>query len=254
MSAIIYKIISFYEMRAKALAVLVANTQKVLKETERKGKTDDQAEKIENFVKDINMRVNNMLTKFYWLKERKNRKQEQMTNAQTRALVDFVAFVKTLAKQVCSLLTCFEKSQTFEEKIDKEMKELETHIRQRLKEFDEVLSGTSDTLTNRLSKYAGNIVSGIREQLKALALAWLRRMWIRENMRTTQTFDSKINLDVSSSLTRPSAHSIKEDSPTGSIDPQDSELEALFDGPNMININEANSNSEKSERQVHLRV
>ena len=241
-------------MRAKALSVFVANTQKALKESERKGKADNQAKKIENFVKEITMEVNNMLTKFYWLKERKNRKREQMTNEQTRALADFVAFVKTLAKQVCPLLIRFEKSQTFEEKIDKEMKELEAHVRQRLKEFDETLSETPDTLTNRLNKYAGNIAAGIRGRLKALALAWYRRMWIRENMRTTQTFDSKINLDVNNSLTKPLTQSIKEDSSTGYIDPQDSELEALFDGPNMININEANSNSKKSERQAHLRV
>lgn len=241
-------------MRAKALTVLVANTQKILKEAERKRKADDQAEEIENFVKDITMRVNNMLTKFYWLKERKNRKQEQMTNAQTRALADFAAFAKTLAKQVCSLLTRFEKSQTFEEKIDIEMKELETHVRQKLKEFDEALSETPDILINRLSKYAGNIAAGIRGRLKALALVWQKRKWTRENIGTTPTVDNKINLDVSSSLTRPLAHDTEEGSLKEFIDSRDSKLEALFDGPNMIGINEANSNSNKSERQIHLKV
>lgn len=254
MRGVIDNIISFYEMRAKALAVLVANTQKVLKETERKEKTEEQAKKIENFVKDITMRINNMLTKFYFLKERKNRKQEQMTNAQTRALVDFVNFVKTLTKNVQSLLRRFQNSQTFEEKLDKEMKEIESHVRRRLKEFDEVLQETPDTLTNRLNKYAGDIAAGIRGRLKALAWAWYRRMWIREDMRTTQTFDSKINLDVNSSLTKPLAHSIKDDSLREFVDPCDSELEALFDGSNMININKANNNREKSERQIHLKV
>ena len=241
-------------MRAKALTVFVANTQKILKEAERKEKTEGQAKKIENFVKDITMKVNNVLTKFYWLKERKDRKQEPMTNVQTRALVDFVNFVKTLTKNVQSLLRRFQKSRTFEEKIDKEMKELETHVRQKLKEFDEVLSGTPDTLINRLNKYAGDIAAGIRERLKALTWAWYKRMWIRENMRTTQTFDGKINLDVSSNLTKPLAHSIKGNSLRESIDLRDSELEALSDGPSMIDINEANSNSEKSERQIQLKV
>jgi vacuolar-type H+-ATPase subunit I/STV1 len=245
---------SFYEMRAKTLSVFVANTQKVLKEAERKEKAEGQAERIENFVKDITMRVNNMLTKFHWLKERKNRKQEPMTNAQTKALVDFANFVKTLAQNVQSLLKRFQKSQTFEEKLDKEMKELETHVRQKLKEFDEAMSETPDTLINRLNKYAGNIAAGIRGRLKALAWVWYRRMWIRENMRTTQTFDSKINLDISSSLTKPLADSIKEDSLRESIDPRDSELEAFFDRPSMIDINEANSNSEKSECQIQLKV
>lgn len=249
MRAIIYKIMCFYEMRAKALTVLVANTQKVLKEGERKRKADDQAEKIENFVKDITMEVNNMLTRFYFRKERK-----QMTDAQTKALVDFVNFVKTLTRNVQSLLRRFQKSRTFEEKIDREMKELETHVRQRLKEFDEVLSETSDTLTNRLNKYAGDIAAGIRGRLKALAWAWYRRMWIRENMRTAQTFDNKINLDVSSSLTRPLAHDTEEGSLKEFIDSGDSELETLFDEPSMIGINEVNSNSEKTEGKIHLKV
>lgn len=241
-------------MRAKALSVLIANTQKVLKEAERKGKADDGAERIESFVKNLTVEVNNMLTKFYWLKERKNRKQEPMTNAQTKALVDFVNFVKNLTKNVRSLLRRFQKNQIFEAKIDKEIKEIETHVRRRLKEFDEVLRETPNTLTNRLNKYAGDIAAGIRGRLKAMVWAWYRRMWIRENMRTTQTFDSKINLDVSSILTKPLPHSIKEDSLRESIGPHDSELEALFDGPSVIGMNETNSNSKKTERQVHLRV
>ncbi len=249
MRAIICNIITFYEMRAKALSVFVANTQKILKESERKGKADDQAEKIENFVKDLTMEVNNMLTRFYFQKE-----HEQMTDDQRKALVDFVNFVETLTKSVQSLLRRYQKSQTFEEKLDKEIKELKDHVKQKLKEFDEALSETSDTLTNRLSKYVGNIVAGIKERFKALALLWSRRKWAGGSIDSTQTIDNKINLDVSSSLTKPLAHSIKEDSLRKSIDPQDRQLEALLNGPNMIGINEANSDNEKSERQIQLKV
>lgn len=249
MRAIICNIITFYEMRAKALSVFVANTQKILKESERKGKADEQAEKIENFVKNLSIEVNNMLTRFYFQKE-----HEQMTDDQRKALVDFVNFVETLTKSVQSLLRRYQKTQTFEEKLDKEMKELETQVKQRLKEFDEALSETSDTLTNRLSKHVCDIAAGIRGRLKALALVCQRRKWTRENTGTTLTVDNKINLDVSSSLTKPLAHSIKEDSLRDSIDPQDRQLEALLNGPNMIGINEANSDNEKSERQIHLKV
>jgi len=236
-------------MRAKALSVFVANTQKILKESERKGKADDQAEKMENFVKNLTMEVNNMLARFYFQKE-----HEQMTDDQRKALVDFVNFVKTLIKSVQSLLRRYQKSQTFEEKLDKEIKELEDHVKQKLKEFDEALSETSDTLTNHLSKYVCDIAAGIRGRLKALALVCQRRKLTRENTGTTLTVDNKINLDVSSSLTKPLAHNIKEDSLTGPIDSRDSKLETLFDGPNMININEANSDSEKSERQIRFKV
>jgi len=258
MRGIVDKIMTFHEIRAKALSVLVANTEKALEEfaPDREKTADEQTAKLDIFVKDLTRDVNNMLTRFWFQKERKLRHHEQMTDDEVKNLADFVNFTKTLTKDVRSLLTRFQKvrSQMFEEKIDKEMQELEIHVRRRLKEFDEALSETPDTLTNRLSKYAGNIAAGIRGRLKTMALAWYRRMWIRENMRTTRTFDSKINLDVSSGLTKPLTHSIKQDSITESIDPQDSRLEALFDGPNMININEANSNSEKSKRQIHLKV
>ena len=161
MRAIICNIITFYEMRAKALSVFVANTQKILKESERKGKADDQAEKIENFIKNLTMEVNNMLTRFYFQKE-----HEQMTDDQRKALVDFVNFVETLTKSVQSLLRRYQKSQTFEEKIDKEMKELEAHFKQRLKEFDEALNGRDDTLTSRLNKCVGDVLSRARKPFR----------------------------------------------------------------------------------------
>lgn len=148
-------------MRAKALSILVANSEKALNELDRKRKAHQQAEKLENFVKDVAIDLDNMLTRFYFQKERR-----QMTDAQTKTLEDFVNFTKTLTKKVRSLLTPFQKSQTFEERLDRETKEIEIQVKQRLKEFDEVLSETSDTLKGRLIRYASNIVSGLARSFK----------------------------------------------------------------------------------------
>lgn len=147
-------------MRAKALSILVANSEKALEESgidrERKAKANERATKLENFVRGLIRDVNNMLTRFWFQKERK-----QMTEVQTKYLADFVNFTKTLVKDVRSLLTRFQsvRGQTFEEKLDREIEEIETQAKKRLKEFDETLNGRSHTLKKRLSKYVGNVLS-----------------------------------------------------------------------------------------------
>jgi exonuclease VII large subunit len=139
-------------MQAKALGVLVANTQKALEQSEKERKANEQIQRLENFVKDLTMDLNNMLTKFYWLKERKQRRQEEMTPEQVNGMVNFAHFVKSLTEKVHSVLGYFQKSPTFAEKIDRDMKELEAHIKAELKKFNEVLEETPDTLAIRLSK------------------------------------------------------------------------------------------------------
>jgi hypothetical protein len=116
---------------------------------------------VENIVKDLN----NMLMRFYFLKERKNRTQEQMTDSQVKAVTEFAIFVKTLTEKVCSLLYRLQENQTFEEKIDEEIKQLETYVKKRIKEYDEVLEdaliGKGRMLIKRLAKRVGNVISGV---------------------------------------------------------------------------------------------
>ena len=157
MRGIINNIINFYQMQAKALGVLVANTAKALEQSEKERKANEQMQRLENFVKDLAMNLNNMLTKFHFLKERKTRKQERLTEAQTKAAAEFAIFVKSLTKNVSSLLNRSQQGQTFEEKSDKEMRELEANVGWRLKEFDKALDETNETLTTRLVKFARNI-------------------------------------------------------------------------------------------------
>jgi len=141
MKGLIDKVITCYEMRANAMGILVANTQEALEQLAPEGEkiANKQAERLDNFVKNLTTDLNNMLTRFYFHKELK-----RMTNPQTRALADFANFTKTLAKDVRLLLSRLQKahSQTFEKKFDKEVKQMETYIKARLKGFDKALEKT----------------------------------------------------------------------------------------------------------------
>jgi hypothetical protein len=158
MEGLIDKVITCYEMRANAMSVLMANTEKALEQLAPEGEmiAKRQAAKLDNFVKNLTTDLNNMLKRFYFHKEHK-----RMTNPQTRALADFANFTKTLAKDVRSLLYHFEKSsgQTFEKKFDKEVKQMDAYVKGRLKRFDkaleETLIGTHNTCKERLRQYVG---------------------------------------------------------------------------------------------------
>ncbi|MBU1260436.1 hypothetical protein KKH65_02625 [bacterium] len=165
MQGIIDNIINSYDTQAEALGVLVANTQKAIDQSGKEGNADEQVQKVENFVRNLVMNLNNMLTKFYFLKDRKSRKQEQMTDRQVKATTEFVIFVRTLSENVRSLLRRFRESQTFEEKIDEEIGELETCVGQKLKEFDKALDETDGTLTIHPIKVTRNIAGSFVKQL-----------------------------------------------------------------------------------------
>jgi hypothetical protein len=154
MRGIINNIINFYQMQAEALNVLVTNAQKALEQSEKERKANEQMQRLENFMKGLTMDLNNMLTKFYWLKERKKRRGKEITSDQVNAIVDFAHWVKSLTKKVQPILEYFRKSPTFAEKVDKDIKDLEAHIKAKLKKFNEILDETPDTLAIRSSKYA----------------------------------------------------------------------------------------------------
>jgi len=152
-------------MQAEVLDVLLANTQKAIDQSGKEGNADEQAQKVENFVRNLIMNLNNMLAKFYFLKDRKNRRQEQMTDRQVKAATEFPIFVKTVTENARSLLRRFQENQTFEEKVDEEIKGLETCVGQKLKEFDEALDETNGTLTIYPIKLARNIAGSFADKL-----------------------------------------------------------------------------------------
>jgi hypothetical protein len=226
MNGIINNLTSFYQMQAKVLGVLVANTQKALEQSEKERKANEQIQRVEKFVKDLN----NMLTKFYWFKERRKRQHKEMTEGQVNALVDFAHFVKSLKRKTGFILEYFQKSPTFAEKVDRDIKELEAHIKAQLKKFDEVLEETHDSLTTHLSKYVSKIVSSI--------LRFFQGKYFGITKRT--------NIEPLKELTQ----GIREDSSAQTDNCSDDSLEGVLCG---LNIN-ATQKNEKLNHQVYSKV
>jgi hypothetical protein len=168
MGGIIDKIIRFYQMRSEALGIVVGNTEKALVETERERKANEETEKLQNFAKNMTWDVNNMLTRFYSRKERKEKRYQRLSDEEVNALVDFANFTRVLAVSVSSLLSRLRKNETFEEKLDEEIKRFEIYVKKRIKEFDEVLedalTGRGRMFIKRLAKRLGNVVRGVHRQ------------------------------------------------------------------------------------------
>jgi hypothetical protein len=167
MRGIINNIINFYQIQAEALNVLVINTQKALEQSDRERKANEQAQRVENFVRNLIMDLNSMFMKFYFFKDRKNKRYEPMTDRQANVIAEFAIFAKTLTKRVRPLLNRFQQDRNFEEKIDKEIKELETSVRRKLRKFDKALDETKAALPTRLIQFARNITGGFGNLFQA---------------------------------------------------------------------------------------
>jgi hypothetical protein len=235
MKDIINNLINFYEMQAETLNILLANTQKALEQSEKERRAGEQIQRVEGFVKGLTMNLNNMLTRFYFFKDRKNRKQEQMTDEQTKVITEFAVFVKTLTKNLCSLLKRFQENQNFEEKIDKEIRELETSISQRLKEFDKALEETNGSLTTRLTEFAREITGRLVKVLRG------------RNLVLTAADGRKTD-----KLLKKPTKSIKEDSQARVQDTGDSYLESVFNCSSIKSVK--NNDGKKSKCLMDLKA
>lgn len=221
-------------MQAKALGLLVTNTQKSLEQSEKERKANEQVQRVENFIKELTMDLNNMLTKFYWLKERKKRHHEEITSNQVNAMVDFAHLVKSLIKKVQPVLEYFRKSPTFAEKVDKDIKELEAHIKAQLKKFNEILDETPDTLAIRLSKYAKALSGRVWKILTNGGLSILKSNQVTPSKPSEgQPYGNKdgISAFVAS--------------------PPDKELENLVQG---LDITSAQKNNNKSKSYTYSKI
>jgi DNA anti-recombination protein RmuC len=163
MRGIIDNVIAPYEMRAEVLGVLVANIEEALRGSaaDRESKGDEQAKKLEDRLTDLTMDVNSMLTRFWFQKERHDRKNESMSDEQVKNIADFAGFTKTLTENVRSLQRQLNgiNGQTFEQKLDGEIKQIERGAKKKLKEFDAALretrAGPGNNWKKRLKQYAG---------------------------------------------------------------------------------------------------
>ncbi len=165
MSSIIDRVIAPYEMRAEVLGVLVANIEEALRAesaADRESKADEQAKKLEDILKDLTMDVNTVLTRFWFQKERHDRKNKPMSDELVSNIADFAGFTRTLTKNVRSLQRQLDgiNGHTFEQKLDEEIEQIERGVKKKLKEFDEALKETrrgmgNSTWKKRLKQYVG---------------------------------------------------------------------------------------------------
>jgi hypothetical protein len=147
-------------MEAEAWSILLDNTQRALEQAEKKGKADEQAQKVESLVTSLAMDLNDLLTRFYFIKVRQRTSGEQMTDDRRKAAVECAAFVKSCAQSLSLMLSRLGETPTFEEEIDREIRELEASVRRRAREFDEILDGTKPSLTRRMVRLARNMAAG----------------------------------------------------------------------------------------------
>jgi len=122
---------------------------------------DEQAKKLEYLLKNLTLDVNGVLTRFWFQKERHDRKNESMSDEQVKTLANFAGFTKTLTENVRSLQKQLDgiNGRTFEQKLDQEIEQIERGAKKKLKEFDAALKktrpGLGNTLKKRLKQYAG---------------------------------------------------------------------------------------------------
>ena len=237
MGGIIDNIIRFYQMRSEALGIVVGNTEKVLGEIERKKKANEETEKLQNFAENLTRDVNDTLTRFYFRKERKEKRYQRLSDEEVTALVDFANFTRILAASVSSLLNRLRKNETFEEKLDEEIKQLETYVKKRIKHFDEVLedalAGRGRMFIKRLVRHAGNIISGFVGilQVRNLVLAITNGKKLDRPLKESSQNIENYQVETSNLC--------------------DSQLENLCNG---LNINSVNGSRENSKNLMHLRA
>jgi hypothetical protein len=122
---------------------------------------DEQAKKLEHRLKGLTMDVNGMLTRLWFQEEHKRRRHEETTDEQVKNIADFAGFTKTLTENVRSLQRQLDgiNGQTFEQKLDAEIEQIERGVKKTLKEFDEALketrAGLGNTWKKRLKQYVG---------------------------------------------------------------------------------------------------
>jgi hypothetical protein len=138
---------------------------------------------------------------------------------------------------VSSLLSRLRKNETFEEKIDEEIKRLETYVKKRIKEYDEVLedalAGRGRMFIKRLAKRAGNIISGFVRilRIRDVVLAIAKRKKLDRPLKESSQNIENYQVEIPNLC--------------------DSQLENLCNG---LNINSVNGSRESSKNLMHLRA
>lgn len=153
---VIGRIISFSQMQAAVMSILMTNTQKALHESApyEEDVAGPQDERLNKFSKSVTTAVSDMLTRFWFQIEHRQREHKPMSDDEIKSIRDFVSFVRTLTENMRSLPNHLQSvgNRTFEAEFDKKLQEVEAYTKKRLQEFDEALEGTGKGLRSRFAK------------------------------------------------------------------------------------------------------
>ena len=165
MIGVIDRIINFSQMQAAVMSILMTNTQKALREFAPYEEyiAGPQDERLNRFSKSVTTAVSDMLTRFWFQIERKQREHMPMSDDEIKNIRDFVSFVRTMTENVRSLPNHCQSvdNRTFEAEFDKELQEVEAYAKKRLQEFDEALDGTGKGLKSRFGKSVRNVLKHV---------------------------------------------------------------------------------------------
>jgi uncharacterized protein YukE len=161
MKKITDNIIASYDVRVRALGDLVADTRKTLKDfaVNRKKMSKEQAKALADFVADLSKNVSNMIKTFQKEhNEMANKLKADLAKGEENRLKDFKSMMAGIQKAI---------------------KEIETYVKNKLKEFDDAHADMSEALKKELAKYVADIVSqtkkllgGFRDEREKMAANW----------------------------------------------------------------------------------
>ena len=154
-------IVASYDTRVKAIGTLVKDTHQMLKgfTADRKEMSEEQAKKLADFVNGLTKDVGSMLKGFHAShKEMADALKESLEKGETDRLKDFKAMMGNIQKGI---------------------KDIETYVAKKLKEFSDAHADMSEALKKDLAKYVAGIVSetkgllgGFADEKEKMAANW----------------------------------------------------------------------------------
>jgi len=145
-------IVSSYDVRVKAIGILVNNVHRTLKgfSTDRKKMANEQAKALKDFVNELSNSVGNMIEGIQKghkemadkLKADLAKGEEERLKGEEERLKDFKTMMADIQKAV---------------------KEIETYVKNKLKEFSDAHADMSEELKKELAKYVNDLVNTTKE-------------------------------------------------------------------------------------------
>lgn len=162
-------IVSSYDMRFKAVGMLVNDVQKTLKSfaAARKKMAGEQAKDLDDFVLNLSKYVTDLLRSADDFLKKIQRNHKEMSKEQAKELGDFVA---DLNRDVGNMIKDFQKdhkamSDSLKANLENSKKNLEAYVKTKLKEFTAGRADMSAKLKRDLAKYVSGIVVDTRKLL-----------------------------------------------------------------------------------------